>query len=101
MSRDICFFYRHTDERSYTIAYRRSPDRTSVRYGVSVCRNDMDQFAKRLGRKIANGRLDAGRVRPGLAGSVSNLTDDLSRFEVEDVIAFVCGFERAFLGSPD
>lgn len=50
------YFYYRSSKWNITIAYRRSTDRSRVVYGAAFCRNT-DRFDKRLGRQIAEGRM--------------------------------------------
>ena len=75
-----CFFYHRNDSWNVTIAYLRDGD--AVHYGASFCRPE-DQFEKRMGRKIASGRLALS------AGSVMAATfvgDKAMRWEVHEAI---------------
>lgn len=52
----VCYFYHRSKRYNVTVAYRRRHDNT-VSYGAAFCRPE-DQFVKRLGRRIAIGRMD-------------------------------------------
>lgn len=52
----VSYHYAQVGEYRVTIAYQRSRDRASIRWGVAFCRAT-DQFVKRLGRTIADGRM--------------------------------------------
>ena len=82
---DTCFFYHRNDNWNVTVAYSRNGN--SVSYGASFCRPE-DQFEKRMGRKIASGRLAlVHSADPCWADqSLISVDDDAMRWEVHEAI---------------
>jgi hypothetical protein len=59
MNENICYFYHRPAYSKFgvTVAYRRNVIENAVTFGAAFCRKG-DQFSKKRGRLIAEGRLD-------------------------------------------
>lgn len=79
---DTSYYYYRDEYVDITIAYRRKRTRDHIIYGASFC-HPIDQFSKKLGRKIAEGRMN--KPTTNSCGEI-NVDKSASRFEVHDRI---------------
>ena len=72
------YFYAHVDGYRVTVAYKRALDRGSVVFGAAFCR-PTDAFQKRMGRQIAEGRMNT-------IGQPILLDANMTRFDMHTAI---------------
>lgn len=72
------YFYATVRGYKVTVAYKRSLDRTTVEFGAAFCR-PTDPFLKRMGRQIAEGRMNTHF-------NALEISPDMSRFDMHTAI---------------
>ena len=83
MTDNICYFYHRPDYSKFavTVAYRRNLAENAVEFGAAFCRKS-DQFNKKRGRMIAEGRLAATPA----AVALPSAPDGVPRYDVHSMI---------------
>ena len=87
MYREVSYFYHRDGNYNITFAYRRAADH--VLFGAAFC-SPKDQFSKSMGRKIAEGRMNA-------VGDGVEIGEEHTRFQIHDLLV---GALRKYHSSP-